>query len=186
MIMHDNSVTVTQCHHHHQNKILPLLYDALFKLWTVLSATLSPGGLERGKVCLYDNTSDFHRQKSGLCRIPKRKTKSTTNLKGGIRLFLAGKSEFSWLICDDSHGKIFCQPCRAVYVPLAVRSVPERFKHYAKGPFVVECENLRHDALTTHEKSDQNKILPLLYDALFKLWTVLSATLSPGGLPLYF
>ena len=43
------------------------------------------------------------------------------------------KSEFSWLICDDSHGKIFCQPCRAVYGPLAVRSVPERFKRYAKG-----------------------------------------------------
>ena len=44
------------------------------------------------------------------------------------------KSEFSWLICDDSHGKIFCQPCRAVYGPLAVRSVSERFKRYAKGP----------------------------------------------------
>ena len=72
-------------------------------------------------------------------------------------MFLAGKSEFSWLICDDSHGKIFCRPSRAVYVPLAVGRVPERFKRYAEGPFVVGCENLRHDALTTHEKSDGHK-----------------------------
>ena len=72
-------------------------------------------------------------------------------------MFLAGKSEFSWLICDDSHSKIFCRPSRAVYVPLAVGRVPERFKRYAEGPFVVGCENLRHDALTTHEKSDGHK-----------------------------
>jgi len=72
------------------------------------------------------------------------------------------KSEFSSLICDDSHGKIFCQPCRAVYHygPLAVGSVPERFERYAKGLFVVGCENLRHDALATHEsRMDTNMLL---------------------------
>jgi hypothetical protein len=87
----------------------------------------------------------------------KEKNKIYDQSKRRRTIVLSWKSEFSWLICDDSHGKIFCQPCRAVYVPLAVRSVPERFKHYAKGPFVVECENLRHDALTTHEKSDGHK-----------------------------
>ena len=87
----------------------------------------------------------------------KEKNKMYDQSKRRRTIVPSWKSEFSWLICDDSHGKIFCQPCRAVYGHLAVRSVPERFKRYAKGPFVVGCENLRHDALTTHEKSDGHK-----------------------------
>ncbi|XP_052075818.1 zinc finger protein 862-like isoform X1 [Mytilus californianus] len=101
------------------------------------------------------------RQYLGLLS-PKKRTAVESTEKNKLydqskrkRVIVPGwKTEFEWLICDDSHGKIFCQPCRSAYGPLAVRKVPERFRRYAKGPFVVGCANLRHDALTTHAKSD--------------------------------
>ena len=92
--------------------------------------------------------------KKGPVQYSKEKNKIYDQFKRRRTIVPSWKSEFSWLIYDDSHSKIFCQPCRAVYGPLAVRSVPERFKRYAKGPFVVGCENIRHD---THEKSDGHK-----------------------------
>ena len=44
--------------------------------------------------------------------------------------------------------------CRAVYGPLATKTVPARFMRYAKGPYVTGSENLRHDGLLLHDKSE--------------------------------
>lgn len=45
-----------------------------------------------------------------------------------------------------------------VYGPLAIRkTASDRIKRYANGPFVVGSSNLKHDALTTHEKSEGHK-----------------------------
>lgn len=92
--------------------------------------------------------------KNGHVQYSKEKNKIYDQFKRRRTIVPSWKSEFSWLIYYDSLGNIFCQPCRVVHGPLAVRSVPKRFKRYAKGPFVVGCENRRYD---THEKSDGHK-----------------------------
>ena len=71
------------------------------------------------------------------------------------------KSEFAWLVTDDTHpdgGKIFCKSCRSVYAPLVNRKQPDRFRKYANGPFVAGGSgNLRHDSLSTHDTSEGHR-----------------------------
>ena len=36
---------------------------------------------------------------------------------------------------------------------MQTRTLSDKYRKYAKGPFITGCENLRHDALTGHQSS---------------------------------
>lgn len=84
----------------------------------------------------------------------KEKNKDYDKNKRRRTIVPSWKEEFKWLISDETatnSGKLYCQQCRGVYGPLAIRkTASDRIKRYANGPFVVGSTNLKHDALTTH------------------------------------
>ena len=71
-------------------------------------------------------------------------------------------SEFQWVLYDNKNEKMYCQTCRSVYGPLALKkkqpgNVPDRYTKYAAGPLVTGCSNLRKSVLTGHKESDGHK-----------------------------
>lgn len=87
----------------------------------------------------------------------KEKNKVYDQTKRKRTIVQSWKTEFSWVICDEIHGEIYCKICRSVYGPLAKKVASDKYKRYANGPFVQGCKNLRHDALTVHESSEGHK-----------------------------
>lgn len=91
----------------------------------------------------------------------KEKNKDYDKNKRRRTIVPSWKEEFKWLISDETatnSGKLYCQQCRGIYGPLAIRkTASDKIKRYANGPFVVGSTNLKHDALTTHEKSEGHK-----------------------------
>ncbi|KAG1696995.1 tRNA-cytidine(32) 2-sulfurtransferase [Nymphon striatum] len=99
----------------------------------------------------------------------------TTKRKRGV--VGSWKTEFPWLLVSEKSSssrstatddvqstpsepaKLYCNPCRSVYGPLAnpKRLAKDKYNKYANGPFVVGCSNLRHGALVCHQNSEGHK-----------------------------
>ncbi|KAG1695303.1 hypothetical protein GQR58_006606 [Nymphon striatum] len=118
-------------------------------------------------------------------KIPEKKAKisqkekddvyETTKRKRGV--VGSWKTEFPWLLVSEMSSssrstatddvqstpsepaKLYCNPCRSVYGPLAnpKRLAKDKYDKYANGPFVVGCSNLRHGALVCHQNSEGHK-----------------------------
>ena len=81
---------------------------------------------------------------------------------------LKWETEFKWLIIDQQRNLLYCQPCRAIYGPLANRSrvsPNDIFAKRANGPFVTGSQNIKHCSLARHEESDGHKDAIARYDA---------------------
>ncbi|XP_063733444.1 zinc finger protein 862-like [Eleginops maclovinus] len=77
----------------------------------------------------------------------------------------AWKAEFPWLIVDESE-TLFCLPCQTVYGPHAeTRQQRDIFRKRSQGSFVKGCQNLKHDTLVCHQRSDGHKEAQEKYEA---------------------
>ncbi|KAG1666867.1 Lysosome-associated membrane glycoprotein 5 [Nymphon striatum] len=135
-------------------------------------------------------------------KIPEKKAKisqkekddvyETTKRKRGV--VGSWKTEFPWLLVSEKSSsnrstatddvqstpsepaKLYCNPCRSVYGPLAnpKRLAKDKYDKYANGPFVVGCSNLRHGALVYHQNSEGHKHAIMIQTA---------KTSKPGDMP---
>ncbi|KAG1653415.1 Gamma-glutamyl hydrolase [Nymphon striatum] len=117
-------------------------------------------------------------------KIPEKKSKISQKEKDDVyetkwKRGVVGswKTEFPWLLVSEKSSsnrstatddvqstpsepaKLYCNPCRSVYGPLAnpKRLAKDKYDKYANGPFVVGCSNLRHGALVCHQNSEGHR-----------------------------
>jgi len=58
---------------------------------------------------------------------------------------------------------VHCRTCRSIYGLLVKQKQHDKYRKYGSGSFVIECRNLKHDGLCTHQINNGHKLATEIY-----------------------